>query len=155
MTKAYKYNLVLEKVSKPIVCENEEMFRNIVTGTPDEAVDYIRNRLGFGRTPTEEMGILALNIKNIPIGFYITSKGGLSYSFAHPREVFAFAITANAHTIILVHNHPSGDCTESASDIKTTKQLVEAGKVIGIEIADHIILGDDCYTSLRQKGYIA
>ena len=152
MTAAYKYKVILEKEAPIKVCENELIFDDTKTDTPEQIYDYIVSTIGFGRTPNEQMGIIALNVKNMPIGFCVVSSGGLNFSGAHPREVFAFAIAANAASIILTHNHPSGDPTPSSSDIATTKQLSEAGKILGIPVLDHIIIGEGNYTSLNQQG---
>jgi DNA repair protein RadC len=80
------------------------------------------------------------------------SVGSLDTSLAHPREVFKEAISASAASIIIVHNHPSGDCTPSSDDIELTKRLHEAGEIIGINVLDHIIVGDSGYVSLKAKG---
>lgn len=72
----------------------------------------------------------------------------------HPREVFKAAILSNASGMIIAHNHPSGDPEPSKNDIDITKRLVEAGQILGINIIDHIIIGDESYTSFREKGLI-
>lgn len=79
----------------------------------------------------------------------------MNSSIVHPREVFKLAILGNSASIILFHNHPSGDTTPSKEDINITERIKEAGKIIGIELIDHIILGDENkYTSLKEKGII-
>jgi DNA repair protein RadC len=75
-------------------------------------------------------------------------------SIVHPREVYREAIKRSAASIIVIHNHPSGDPTPSQEDIHVTRRLTESGKMIGIELLDHIIIGDCTFTSLREKGYI-
>ncbi|HEX3010467.1 MAG TPA: DNA repair protein RadC [Syntrophomonadaceae bacterium] len=82
------------------------------------------------------------------------SIGGLHSSIVHPREVFKPAIKKSANSVILIHNHPSGDVTPSREDIEVTKRLLEAGKIIGIEVLDHIIIGENNYCSLKSKGLI-
>ena len=72
----------------------------------------------------------------------------------HPREVMKSAILSNAASIIVGHNHPSGKAEPSKEDIEVTKRLVEAGKIIGIDVLDHIIVGDDTFTSLKEKNFI-
>jgi DNA repair protein RadC len=79
------------------------------------------------------------------------STGTLTESLVHPREVFREAIQFSAAAIILVHNHPSGDPDPSPEDIATTKRLTTAGKVVGIEVLDHIVIGDGRWTSLKQR----
>ena len=75
-------------------------------------------------------------------------------SIVHPREVFREALRRSAASIICLHNHPSGDPTPSREDIEVTRRLSECGKMIGIEILDHIIIGDKRYVSLKEKGYL-
>ncbi len=82
------------------------------------------------------------------------SVGGLHSSIVHPREVFKTAVKKSAASIILVHNHPSGDPTPSKEDIEVTKRLIEAGKIMGIEVLDHIIIGEGNYCSLKARGLI-
>ncbi len=82
------------------------------------------------------------------------SIGGLHSSIVHPREVFKTAVKKSAASIILVHNHPSGDPAPSTEDIEVSKRLVEAGKVMGIEVLDHVIIGESKYCSLKERGLI-
>ena len=81
-------------------------------------------------------------------------EGSLNASIIHSREVFRFAIEQAAASIILVHNHPSGDPAPSPEDIHATKQLVEAGKLLDIPVTDHFIIGDGCYISMREERII-
>jgi DNA repair protein RadC len=80
------------------------------------------------------------------------SVGDLTSSVAHPREVFKPCIRRNAAAVALAHNHPSGDPRPSQEDVLVTERLVEAGKLLGIEVLDHVILADGRYVSLRQAG---
>jgi len=82
------------------------------------------------------------------------SVGGLSSSIVHPREVFKTAVKCSAASIILVHNHPSGDPTPSREDIEITRRLIEAGSIMGIEVLDHLIIGQNKYCSLKEKGLL-
>lgn len=82
------------------------------------------------------------------------SKGTLNSSLVHPREVFRTALKKACNAIILVHNHPSGDCSPSREDIDVTRRLSDAGKIMGIEILDHVIIGDGRYVSLKERGVI-
>ena len=81
-------------------------------------------------------------------------EGTLNASVFHPREIFRFAIEESANSVVLVHNHPSGDPQPSQEDIKATKQLIEAGNAIGIKVLDHIIIGDGTFVSLKEEGFI-
>ncbi|WP_129596855.1 RadC family protein [Anaerophilus nitritogenes] len=97
---------------------------------------------------------ILLNTKNEILSIENISIGSLNSSLVHPREVFVNAIKKSVASIILVHNHPSGNPKPSSEDIKVTKRLMEAGKIIGIEILDHIIIGDGKYTSLKEINMI-
>ncbi|MBC8080124.1 MAG: DNA repair protein RadC [Gorillibacterium sp.] len=102
----------------------------------------------------EHFVCLFLNTKNHVIGQETLSIGSLNASIVHPREVFLAAIKRSSASIICVHNHPSGDPTPSPEDIDMTNRLTEAGKIIGIDVLDHIVLGDQIYVSLKEKGYM-
>lgn len=82
------------------------------------------------------------------------SIGGLHSSIVHPREVFKTAVKKSSASIILVHNHPSGDPAPSTEDIEVSKRLIEAGKIMGIEVLDHVIIGENKYCSLKERGLI-
>lgn len=101
----------------------------------------------------EKFLIVLLDTKHRVLAMPTISVGHLSGALVHPREVFKAAIRRSSAAIILVHNHPSGDPTPSHDDILVTRRLVEAGKLLGIEVLDHVILGGRDYTSLKQEGY--
>ena len=75
-------------------------------------------------------------------------------SLVTPREVFAEALKYNAVSVVLLHNHPSGDAAPSHNDIAVTDRIVQAGKILGVQVIDHIIIGDNTYTSLKEKEYM-
>ena len=103
----------------------------------------------------EQLIVCSLDTKNQPISVSVVSIGSLNSSIVHPREVYKISILANAASIILFHNHPSGDVTPSSEDISVTKRLVEAGNIIGISLLDHIIIGiEGDYCSLNEKGLL-
>lgn len=102
----------------------------------------------------EYFKIIMLDTKNKIIAIENISIGSLNSSIVHPREVFKEAIKRSSASIILVHNHPSGDPTQSKEDISITKRLVESGDILGIKVLDHIILGDNRYTSLKERDII-
>lgn len=97
---------------------------------------------------------LSLNGANEVIGNRVVTVGILNANQVHPREVFVDAITDHAASIILAHNHPSGVLKPSIDDISTTRQLIEAGKILGISVLDHIIITKKGYLSLKEKGFI-
>ncbi len=85
----------------------------------------------------------------------VAAIGGLTRAYVTPSEVYSIALAARAASIVVVHNHPSGDATATREDISVTQRLVEAGRLLGIPLMDHIILGDgEAYVSLRRKGVI-
>ncbi len=102
----------------------------------------------------EHFNLVLLNTRNQLIRKVSVSKGTLNASLIHPREVFKFALSHSAASVILVHNHPSGDPKPSDDDIKITKRLIEAGKIMGIEVHDHVILAGNKYTSLKAQKFI-
>lgn len=101
----------------------------------------------------EHFVVLNLDSKNQVKSFKMVTKGILDASILHPREVYRIAIKEGSKSIICIHNHPSGDTTPSYEDIKITRQLVNAGKIIGIRISDNIIVGNDCF-SMRVKNIV-
>lgn len=102
----------------------------------------------------EYLVLLTLDTKNCINSITTVSIGSLNTSIVHPREVFKTAILSNASSIILAHNHPSGDVIPSKEDINITHRIKECGKILGIELLDHLIIGDDNYSSLKEKGII-
>ena len=102
----------------------------------------------------EALILCCLNAKNQPTCINLVSIGSLTSSLVHPREVFKAAILSNAFSIIIAHNHPSGNSSPSQEDYAITKRIQEAGKILGIPLLDHIIIGDNTYTSLKETGTI-
>ena len=102
----------------------------------------------------EKLKILILNTKNIVTYIRDVFIGTLNSSIVHPREIFCEAIKKNGASIIICHNHPSGDPTPSKEDINITLRLKECGKLLGIDLLDHIIIGENKYVSMKEKGTI-
>ena len=102
----------------------------------------------------EQMKLLLLNTKSRLIGETDISKGTVNPAVISPRELFVEALQKNAVSIVLLHNHPSGDPTPSKEDVLITRRIQEAGRLIGVELLDHIVIGDNCYVSLREKGLV-
>ena len=102
----------------------------------------------------EHMKLLMLNSKAKLLGETTISKGTVNASLITPRELFIEALQKNAVSIIILHNHPSGDPTPSREDMLTTKRILDAGALIGIELLDHIIIGNNCYISFREEGIL-
>lgn len=120
--------------------------------SPDDCAKFMMDEMRF--LEQEHFVCLYLNTKNQIITRETIFKGSLNASIVHPREVFKEACRRSASSIICLHNHPSGDPTPSREDIEVTKRLVECGKIIGIELLDHIIIGEHKYVSLKEKGYV-
>ena len=122
---------------KPLKCPQD------VAGLLMEEMRYLKK---------EHMKLVLLNVKCNLISVEEISVGSLNASIVHPREVFNPAIRKSSASIIMVHNHPSGDPSPSSEDISITARIAEAGKLIGIELVDHIIIGDGKYISMKEKG---
>lgn len=101
--------------------------------------------------PTEEFWVLLLDSKHRILGLAQVSVGSLSASLVHPREVFGPAVRMGAASVLCAHNHPSGDPEPSAEDLEVTRRLLESGRLLGIPLLDHIVLGDGSYLSLRER----
>ena len=121
--------------------------------SPETVAKLAKGFLRMHEMTEEYMFMLCLNTKLKLNGIFEVSHGNVNCSIAGTREIFQKALLGNAVSIILIHNHPSGDCTPSREDIAVTQKLVEAGKIVGVEVLDHIIIGQS-YCSLREKGYV-
>lgn len=99
----------------------------------------------------EQVRVLMLNVRNHLIHREVISVGSLDTSIVHPREIFKNCIKRSAAAVILAHNHPSGDAAPSDDDIRMTKRIIEAGKIVGITVLDHVIIGRGQYVSLRES----
>jgi DNA repair protein RadC len=128
--------------------------------TPDQAAAYLQSAIDTH--PVQEgFYVILLDRKNHPLGRVLVTLGTLTSSLVHPREVFRPAILASAASVILAHNHPSGDPSPSAADIQVTRQLREASRAVDIEILDHVIVGSKesdptkvGYYSFRDTGLL-
>lgn len=120
--------------------------------SPEQAYEAMKHTANLAQ---ETFNIITLDAKNREIGKHIITIGTLTSSLVHPRDIFRAAIGDNAQSIILAHNHPSGNPTPSSQDIEVTKKLIEAGKIMGIPVLDHVIVGRDKgneFLSLRESG---
>jgi len=120
--------------------------------SPEDVVQYYQPL--FRDTKHEVFMVVLLDSANHLLGEEKISEGTLNSSLAHPREVFRRAIIEPAASIILLHNHPSGNPEPSAEDLQITRQIVEAGKIIGIPVNDHIILAVNSFTSFAERGLL-
>lgn len=120
--------------------------------SPETLVKILRSTLKD--KAKEHFKLVILDSRNRIITITNVSTGTINANLAHPREIFNDAISHNAASVILVHNHPSGDPEPSEEDKKITKQLVEAGKIMGIDVLDHIIIGQKSFFSFKDKKLI-
>lgn len=157
---------IREIILKPdglVLCETPDYTTTRLTlDHPGAAADYWRSHIGSDplfRAGQEHFHVIMLSTRRHAIGHTLVSVGLLDQVHVHPREVFRAAIMANAHAIILVHNHPSGDPSPSEADIRVTRDLIRAGNLLKIEVLDHVVVGQPGFgggrgwTSLRELGY--
>ncbi len=140
----------LVELSKRIASLNRE--EKDIIKSPKDAAQILMPELRY--LTQEVFKIILLDIKNQIIAIPMISKGGLSSSIVHPREVFKEAIKHSSAAMLLIHNHPSGIPEPSRDDINITKKLIDAGKIVGIDVLDHIIIGDGIFVSMKEKGFI-
>lgn len=134
-----------------LIKETTTPFRAIVC--PDDIYELLVG-LGLDTAAEEYFYLLCTDSKGHIIGIHEVSHGELSSSIVHPREVYKRALINNASAVIFAHNHPSGDTSPSHEDHVTTERLAEAGKILGINVLDHIIVGSECYLSFKQEGLL-
>lgn len=139
-------------VSVKLVKESSMLYKNRRIRSPQDCYELFKEFLG--EVDREYFVVMCLDVKNQPTNISVAHIGSLNASLVHPREVMKTAVLSNAASLICCHPHPSGDPTPSQEDIDVTKRLVEVGEIMGIELLDHLILGDETFTSLKDKGYI-
>lgn len=143
-----RVNIVTIKMVK----ECSILYKNRKISSPEDAYSLIKEFLDCA--DREQLIVCSLNTKNQPTTINIVSIGTLNSSLVHPREVFKPAILGNASSIIIYHNHPSGSPEPSNEDVSITHRLKECGKLLGIDLIDHIIIGDERFVSLKEKGIL-
>lgn len=139
--------LCLSEFAKRLAKANAK--EGLVFSLPSSIAEYYMEEMRHQKQ--EHMKLLMLNTKSKLLGETDVSKGTVNASLISPRELFIEALNKQAVSIILLHNHPSGDPTPSKTDVLLTKRVKEAGDLIGIELLDHIIIGDNCYISFAEK----
>jgi DNA repair protein RadC len=130
----------------------EPEFKNYDIKDPEAVVKAIRTSIKD--KAKEHFKLILLNPRNKIIGISTISIGTLNASLVHPREVFKDAIVHCAASVVLAHNHPSGDPEPSEDDLKITQKLVDSGKILGMEVIDHIIIGKNNFCSFKERGLI-
>lgn len=119
---------------------------------PEDIAALLRPRLQHASC--EMFAVVALDARNLVAAWRVISVGTLDNALVHPRSVFRFAILKDAARLAIAHQHPSGSCAPSPEDIALTRRLLEAGKLVGIEIVDHVIIGDGTFHSMRSDSRI-
>jgi DNA repair protein RadC len=122
--------------------------------SPEDICKMVTDHKDLENCDREHFIVAYLNRKGALNAVCTISIGGLHSSIVHPREVFKPAILTSSASVILIHNHPSGDPTPSREDVETTRRLIDAGKILGIEVLDHVIIGVGNHVSLKAKGLI-
>ena len=123
-----------------------------IISSPEKSVKVIEEVFSLSLQTQEVLIVLALNSKNQVIGSFEVHKGSLDSSIAYPREIFKGALLLNSASIIMAHNHPSGNPTPSLEDLQITNRVLEADNIIGINLLDHIIIGENNFISLKKIG---
>lgn len=141
----------IENVRIKLVRESAGLYCNNYISSPEDAAEIAAKFFEDMSSDREIFAVMLLNTKNHVVGINVVSIGSLTASVVHPREVFKAAILANAASVILTHNHPSGDPSPSREDIGITSRLVQAGRLMDIPVLDHIIIGDGTGRSMSFK----
>lgn len=143
----------IQIVSIKMVKEKNLEYGDAQISSPKDCANIFKKFIGdYDR---EALAVLSLDTKNKINSITVASLGSVNSSIVHPREIFKTAILSNASSIIISHNHPSGNCCPSKEDISITSRLKECGRILGIELLDHIIVGEDNnYISLKEKGLL-
>lgn len=156
MARMTKYTTKLTE-DKRIILEKEVSInypgQTFFIKSPEDIAIIGRDYMHIHEESEEYMHMICLNTKNRVIGVFEISHGNVNSSIVGTREIFQKALLANAVSIVLMHNHPSGDPSPSREDIEITKRMVEAGKILGVQVLDHLVIGDQ-YVSLKEKGYM-
>lgn len=148
MKEIVKYRLKL-------VREEKTEYRGGALQSPKAVAEAMNAIFNMDAQPMEIFTMIALDIKKKPVGCFLISQGSLDATVVHPREVFQRALMVNAHSIIVAHNHPSGEVTPSHNDINLTKTLKDAGEIMNIDLVDHVIIGEEGrFYSFGQEGML-
>ncbi|MCL6522986.1 MAG: DNA repair protein RadC [Firmicutes bacterium] len=142
----------VEVVRVELVRERSVSYAGRTIRSPRDAVRMVRPLIE--RSDRERFVALYLSTRRTVHAIHEVGVGDIDSAPAHPREVFTAALLANAAAVIVAHNHPSGDPEPSPDDVAVTKRLVEAGRLLGVELLDHLVIGDRAYVSLRERGLV-
>ena len=137
----------LNKITVRMVKESSVEYNTRTIQCPLDIVKLINTTEELNTFTSENILVICLNSKNKPVNYQYVAKGGATYCELDIKEVFKPILLSNANKFILVHNHPSGDSTPSKNDLEITVRLKESAKLLDIKLLDHIIIGDNNYTS--------
>lgn len=152
-------NMRITKYSVQLVKEENKTYQvpkdisKLMVSSRNIVADVVNKVFKLDRQTDEHFVMLALDTKNKIVGGFVITIGTINSSLVNTRGIFQRALLCNASKIILAHNHPSGNVEPSREDISVTKNISKCGELLGIELLDHIIIGDNDYTSLRARGY--
>jgi DNA repair protein RadC len=149
VVKSKQLKAILEFVR---IVHTPDMNKRVIITSPKDAFDLVRGDMEF--LQVEHFDVIGLSTKNHVVFRGNVSIGSLNASVVHPRETFKGLIKHSCAGCLLVHNHPSSDASPSNEDIVLTKKLVECGKLLGIHVLDHVIIGRHGYYSFKEEGYI-
>lgn len=144
--------LCLTEITKRML-KSHTAQKDLCCNEPQQIAAYFIPIMGF--LETEQVRMAVLNGRNAMVNDVLLSNGSFVSAMASPREVFYYALKHRAVSIILLHNHPSGDPSPSKEDLALTRRIARTGELIGIPLLDHIIIGAGRYTSLRESGYFS
>lgn len=151
---AKRVDIVSIRQRKLEICkENSILYENRKISSPGNAAELLNHFLLDN--DREQMVVISLNTKNEPINMSLVSIGSLNTAICHPREIFKISVKANANAIIIGHSHISGQIEPSDEDKQVTERLVKSGKVLGVPLLDHLIIGDENrYFSFKEEGLL-
>jgi len=141
-------NHYAKRVVLSLVRESQARLPGRTISTPLDAALLARSFIRDD--PREHLIAIYLDTKHAPVGVHVVSIGSCSETSLAPRELFGPAMLCNAVGIVLAHNHPTGDPTPSTADEQSTQRMIEAGKLLGISVLDHVIIGADCYYAFSE-----
>lgn len=144
---------VIKKYQVELVRESSKKYDiDKKANCPEKAYRAFESIFHLSSRPAESVVLLGLDTKLGIVGAFEVSTGAINYSIFEARGIFQRLLLCNAHSFMVAHNHPSGDCTPSYEDNVLTEKLKQAGKLLGIELIEHIVIGDDSYYSYAKEG---
>lgn len=148
------YRLEMDENRHPILIQEKEYKYNSRIRQPQQVVDLFNKIFRMRFLAEETLCLLVLDTKAASLGVFAVSHGSLNYTVCNPREIFLRGMIVGGATIIVVHNHPSGDCEPSQDDILCARKLQKLGTILGLFLSDFIIVGGNTYKSFKEDGII-